>query len=419
MACPQGVSAFEQKKQQLFNANIWKSNFINIWRKYGTFKYVNGVECFDYYRIDGDGAGQRRMSTHLRQPTLWQDTMDNALDWVHLVFNLNKLVELSPDNITLWLDDYKAKLNTYTFSKLYYKIVNNVVTDAYFSSADALVPVNPPTNPVTYEPTTYTRIDDAFLNHLAKTIAERRNMGISNVTYDEVVSLGDVENLMDGMASYHITAGPSGGYIFDLPMLEEEIRDFLMAHAFGTDLLDQLAAKGTIIAIGDASLGTMTYAFPVEVAQKMNGLDFVDLVQIGLDFDYKVTSHWYDFFVKFIKVILAGIAIYFQQYWLAASLLVSQIADLTGNKALKVLATVLSLYAGGVDSLTNIGVSEVGELLANVYGLYMELSYKPEKTTDEEVVDKDQSLFYHAPYEAYSRLYCYKSLISVSVSSVK
>lgn len=400
MACPQGVSAFEQKKQQLFNANIWKSNFINIWRKYGTFKYVNGVECFDYYRIDGDGAGQRRMSKHLRQPTLWQDTMDDDLDWVHLVFNLNKLVELSSENITLWLDDYKAELGTYTFDKLYYKIVNNEVTDAYFSNADV-------------------RIDNEFLNHLAKTIAERRNMDISNVTYDEVVSLGDVENLMDTMASYHSTMGPSDVYSFDLPMLEEEIRDFLMSKSIGTDLLDELAVEGTIVAIGNVTLGTMTYAFPVAVAKKMNGIDFVDLVQTALDFNYKRTSHWYDFFVKFIKLILAGIAVYFQQYWLAASLLVSQIADLTGNKFLKVLATVLSLYAGGVDSLTDIGVSEAAELLSNVYGLYMELSYKPEKTTDEEVVDKDQSLFYHAPYEAYSNLYCYKSLISVSVSAIE
>lgn len=418
MSCSQGVSVFEQKKQQLFNANIWKSNFINIWRQYGTFKYVNGVECFDYYRIDGDGAGQRRMSTHLRQPTLWQDTMDNALDWVHLVFNLNKLVELTPENITLWLDDYKAKLGAYTFAKLYYTIVNDVVTDAYFSSADALVPVTPPTNPVTYKPTTYTRIDDVFLNHLAKTIAERSNIDMHNVTYDTVVSLGDVENLMNTMASYHGVIKSSTVYIFDLPMLEEEIRDFLMAKSIGTDLLDQLAVEGTIIRIGSVSSGTMIYAFPVEVAKKMNGLDFVNLVQMALDFNYKRTTHWYDFFVKFMKLILAGIALYFQQYWLAAALLTSQIADLTGNKYLKILATVLSLYAGGVTSLTDIGVSEAVELLFNVYGLYMELSYKPEKVTNEDVVNKDQSLFYKAPYEAYSNLYCYKPLISISISAI-
>jgi len=201
-------------------------------------------------------------------------------------------------------------------------------------------------------------------------------------------------------------------------MCKKDISAYLLEQGIGTDILDQLVMDGKVIGIGSLHTGTMTYALPVDVARKMNGYAFVKMVEAALDFRYKVDSHWYDFFLKIIKLVLAVIAVYFGFYSLAASLTLSFAADVTGNPVLKVLATISSLWSADPTSLVEIGASEAVSLLLNVYALYVELSFNPEQTTDEEVVDNDQEMFYKAPYSAYNDLYCYKSLTSVSTGAV-
>ena len=397
MACTGSLSNYERKKAALINVNKWKSNFISIWEQYGTFKFVDDIRCFNYYDIDGDGAGQRRMSKHLKQPNLWADTQDDDLDWVHLVFNLSTLVTISLDGVDIWLDAYKLELEDYTFDRLVYTIVDDVVTSNSFYLDNVL-------------------IDDPFLNHLAFLIAERRNVDISNVSYDEIVIMDDVTLLMDDLASFPFGFDPLN-IVFEMPLIKGEIEAYLMEQSIGTDILDQLVMDGVIIGIGNVVAGTMTYALPVDTARKMNGYAFVQMIENALDFTYKVDSHWYDFFLNIIKLVLAAVAAFFGYYYIALSLVLSFAADKTDSAILKVLSTVVLLLDGGVSSLVDVGASEAVSLLMNVYGLYVELSYKPEKTVEEEVVDNDQVMFYKAPYAAYNDLYCYKNLTSVSLTS--
>jgi len=393
MSCNGSISNFERKKQSVINVNKWKSNFISIWEQYGVFKYVGDVRCFDYYDIDGPGEGQKRMSKHLKQPTLWQDTMDSDLDWVHLVFDLSSLITIDDESVAVWLADYKLQLEAYTFDRLVYEIEDRrIISHAFYLDN--------------------VKIDDPFLDHLSLLIAERRNADTNPstasadyyFTYDELVTIPDVQLLMDKLPS--------------LPMCKKDISAYLLEQGIGTDILDQLVMDGKVIGIGSLHTGTMTYALPVDVARKMNGYAFVKMVEAALDFRYKVDSHWYDFFLKIIKLVLAVIAVYFGFYSLAASLTLSFAADVTGNPVLKVLATISSLWSADPTSLVEIGASEAVSLLLNVYALYVELSFNPEQTTDEEVVDNDQEMFYKAPYSAYNDLYCYKSLTSVSTGAV-
>ncbi len=398
MACTGSLSNYERKKAALINVNKWKSNFISIWEQYGTFKFVDDIRCFNYYDIDGDGAGQRRMSKHLKQPNLWADTQDDDLDWVHLVFNLSTLVTISLDGVDIWLDAYKLELEDYTFDRLVYTIVDDVVTSNSFYLDNVL-------------------IDDPFLNHLAFLIAERRNVDISNVSYDEIVIMDDVTLLMDDLASFPFGFDPLN-IVFEMPLIKGEIEAYLMEQSIGTDILDQLVMDGVIIGIGNVVAGTMTYALPVDTARKMNGYAFVQMIENALDFTHKVDSHWYDFFLNIVKLVLAAVAAFFGYYYIALSLVLSFAADKTDSAILKILSAVVSLLDGDVSSLVDVGANEAVSLLMNVYGLYVELSYKPEKTVEEEVVDNDQVMFYKAPYAAYNDLYCYKNLTSVSLTSI-
>lgn len=394
------LPAFQRQKNLILSQNIWKSNFINLWREYGTFREVAGVECFDRYRIDGDSEGQKRMSKILRQPTLWQDTMDDDLKSVHLVFDLNKLIAINDANVSLWLDDYKSELDNYDFDRLAYEIENNVIVSSKFYLEDV-------------------SIDDDFLDHLAFSIAQRRNIDLTfpnprSATYDEIVTLDDVKSLMDALASRHLS--PIGENPFDLGLIQKEIQEYLLKHGIGTDILDQLVMDGTLVGVGNVSLGEMTYALPVDVAQHMNSLSFIKLIQSSLDFIYKRVTHWYDVFLDLGKLILASIAFYFQQYWLGVSLLISFVADKVNSRLLQIVSTIVSLASGDISSLGEMGAREAIELLQNVYALYVEISYTPPSPAQGENTDNnDQKMFYRAPYDAYSGVYDYESLTSVDV----
>jgi len=395
MSCGGVASEYEQFEESLIHANMWKSNFVAIWEKYGTFEYVEGVKCFNYYDIDGDGEGQKRMSKHLKQPTLWQDVMHDDLEWVHLFFNLSKFIYVTPQNIDTWIEDHKLALDDYTFNKLTYTIVDDRVTASGF-----------------YEGTTPK--SEPFLENLAHLIAERKNVDVSNFTYEETVTHDDVKAMIENVASYGYDASDTV-IIYDLPLMKDVIASYLLEKGIGTDLLDELVMDGVLIGVGNVNAGTMTYALPVDVARKMNGFSFVKMVENALEFDYKEESHWYDIFVELIKPILAVIALYFGFYAVALSLVLSFAADVTGNVVFEVLSTLTSLLSGDLTTLVEVGAGEAINLLMNVYALYVDMKFKPEAQSEKEPVEDDKALFFEAPYSAYRELYCYKELVSVSL----
>lgn len=415
MSCGGGVSAFEQKKQALINVNIWKSNFISLWRKYGTFKDVGGVECFDYYRIDGDDDGPEKMSIHLKQATLHDDVKNDDLEWVHLIFNFAKFVNMTPDNIDKWIEYMQGEVENYEFDHLTYNIADLKVVDYNFYKDGNIV-------------------EDEFMQNLAMLIAYRKLVDVKEVyngvnntsrdySYDEDVDIDAVKAMVPPLADYEYgtTDATSDTIYFKVTFVNKFIAGYLMEKGIGTDVLDALVMDGVLIGLGDVGASSMTYAFSVDKAKKMSGFDFVKVVQNALDFYYKEVSHWYDFFVDMIGFILAGIAVYFGQYELAIGLLASAVASYTGSKIFKIIATIVSIVtSGGLTSLANLSISEAVNLVLNVYSLYMELKYNPADGTDkiDDTTANSPEMFYKMPYEAYSGIYCYKELTRVSVSSV-
>lgn len=422
MGCASSVSNYQRKKIQMIGENQWKSNFINIWEQYGVNKWVDGVLCFDYFRIDGPGEGQEKMSKHLKHPDLWQEVQDDDLEWVHFYFKLQSLVSITESNIAAWLAGYKSELSTYTFAKMRVVGVNGSLTEyKFYSAAYTVADESHCTN---NEPdyllidgvchhVVYTAIEDDFLTRLAELIGMRYLQSYTDFVReaDDISTVYAYMNYLDD----HSGSWDTGNLLFILNYIQDVIAEWLMLNGIGTTELDELVLSGKLIGLGDVGSGTMTYALPVQTAREMGGSSFVSIVGSSLNFDYKEETSWFDYFMSIVKVVLAGVAIYFQQYWLAASLFVSAAADVTGSKELRILSTVLSIYAMDITSLQAVGVGEAAKLLSNVYGLYTELAYKPETGNQEEPVDKEQEMYYKAPYDAYSQLYCYKDMISVSV----
>jgi len=399
MSCGGELSNYDRTKKALINVNLWKSNFVAIWLKYGTFKTVNGVQCFDYYDIDGDGEGQRKMSKHLKQPNLWQETINEDLDYVHLVFDLSRYIEPSDEGIAAWREDIKNKLATYSFTRLTYTIENDRVNSYGFYDATV-------------------KIEDDFLNKIALFIAERRRAdvyGSGAVVFDATLTQEEVGVLVDWASEYQTGVGILARTVFRVNIVGEAIRGFMLERGFGTAALDALVMSGFLVGTGDISTALVSYGLPVDAVRKMSGYQFVALLEGAMAFDYKVDSNWYDVFLEFASLILAGIALYFGQVQLAVSLVLSFVAEKTDSTTLKIISAAYSIYTGGLDNISNIGIAEATSLLLQVYGLYVELSFKSEKSTEEEVGKDDKNLLYKAPYSAYSKLYCYKPLISVSV----
>ena len=405
MSCSGRVSNFERKKQALFNVNLWKSNFIALWQQYGTFDWVNGVQVFGQYDIRGAGTGPVKMSKHLRQPTLSKDVDDPDLAWVNLQFDLSRLVTVTPSDISGWVTAMRAECATYVYDTLKYEIADNVVTSHGFYSNGVLQ-------------------SDDFLDRFSLFIAEyKRSELVANYVfgsgpidfiYDALVTQAAVD-VMIGEVSTHDFSITVGDYTspYTVPMIEPYVKTYLMGQSLGTDILDAWVLEGVLVASGDVATGITTYSVPVDVAKKMGGYAFVQLVEKTLDFKYDVNRRWFDFLLKVIKLVIAVVAAYFGFYYIALSLIFSFAADVTGKIVFRVLSYVVGYLATGVPSLSDVGVGEAASLLMNVYGLYVELSYKPEQTTEVQEVSDDQEMFYRAPYAAYSNLYCYKNLISI------
>jgi len=405
MACKSQASNYDRKKASLIDANMWKSMFISLWKKYGDFETIDGVEIFGYYRIDGDGEGQHKMSKHLQDKDLWEKTMNDDVADVKLYFNLNKLIEIDAASVQLWVDTQKALVNGSLFDTLTYTIQNHEVVSAGFYKDNALV-------------------TDVFYVKLASWVAEKKRLELEedtlwngNYGYTQAVTAPFVQSLFVWVASYTDNFGSSDTLIFDITEVEEEIRAFLSVRGIGTNILDELVTKGTIN-VGNAA-GEKIYYLPVDKAKKMSGFVFIELVTQTLDFRVNKKGGFWRTLLRFAKVILAGIALYFQQYWLAASLFVGFIADETGIKALKIVSQGLGLMQGDFTSLSSIGVSEAVSLLVNIYQIYITLEYNPESGVEPSAdANSDQYMMYKAPYSAYEDLYCYEKLVAVRVGAV-
>lgn len=408
MSCGGGLSNFERKKKALIYANRWKSNFIAIWRKYGTFQTVNGVECFDWYRIDGGGEGQKKMSKHLKQPDLWQKAQNDDLEWVHLFFNVDLLIEMTKENIDKWRVYMERYIRTKSFNRLKYRIAQNEVVEAKFSMYTAETEDAPAKD----EP-----VNDAVLDRLAFLIALMEADSLSSgseYAYDRLVSYADVDSMVDDLLS--VNPFDDAYSVFAFPPVEKDIRSWLMQEGIGVDILDTLVVEGVLVS-GTIDSTTTAYYVPVSAIKKMNGFAFVKFLARTLDFHYKKEgSALWNFFKQIVGLILAAVAAYFGFFEIAASLLAGFFAGKIDNPYFKIILAVVMAFGGDFSGgFAAMGAADAVSLLLNVYSVYMELKYTAPKADTSENSDTTQEMFYRAPYSAYQGIYCYKDLISVSV----
>lgn len=408
--CDNQLSNFERKKKALIYGNLWKSNFIKLWETYGTFKTVDGIKCFDGYRIDGNGEGQVRMSRHLKQPDLCKETMNDDLEWVRLVFSLDKLARLSPEIIAAWIAAMKEEILTYGFDHLNYTIVSGRVAEHYFSLNGVAL------------------LEDTFLHDVSLWVAElalyNAKIGLLesqydtiNITYDSAVTPSDIAPMMDdigALSSDYISQGFFGnyGYDFRLPFIEKYIQAWSVQQKLGADILDDLVQGGFLIGTGTE----FGYELPVESVRKMNPFVFFKLLSSTLDFDYKEEGSFLEnLFKNLLGLILGVFALLIGQVEIAIALFTGFFLSKIGNPIIKAVATVIVMFLTGGLDISSFGISEAVNLLMNVYSIYIELKMPMPEKEHEESVENEQYMFYKAPYSAYNDIYCYKDLISVSL----
>ena len=369
--------------------------FLNLWVKYGSLQTINGVECLDTYRIDGDDVGQHKMSNHLRQSDMWEQTQSPDVARVDLWFDLKKLVEIDDAGVQAWIADMQNRATTLPYDELRYEIVDHAVVSHGFYNGGALV-------------------NDAFYDTLSSYIAQKKLFDLENtigfagdLSYANPMDAATLNALIAGTANY------SAGFVFDVDEVEDAVREYMINNTLGTNILDGLVTDGVIV--GDTLVsGGYTYYLPLDTAKKMNGFAFIELVTKTLDFKVKKEGGFWNFLKRFAKLILAGIAVFYQQYWLAASLLTGFIADISGIKALQIISQVIGIFEGDFTSLLNLGASEAVNLLISVYSVYIELQYSPDtESIEEDNNASTQKMFYRAPYSAYNDIYCYARLIAV------
>jgi hypothetical protein len=412
--------AFKKHKKKL--SNQFKTRFIALWEEYGEFQVVDGVRCFAGYRIDGDGEGQKRMSWLLKQPKLWEETKDKHFDWVKLVFALGKLQTITADDVEAFFEYYKNNTHNKGADRLHYKFqkviepddygyytTEHVVTEHWFDRK--IVTETDGVEVITWE-----KIEgDDFLDELSWELAD--------LALDDAVWFDPYE-ITEIVADIELTEAELDEKIDELrillPLSEtyrvatigEKIREYTIEQSVGDNVLDDLEYVNYY---GDDG----QYYLSVDAAKKMNGEVFMKLVVKTMDFRTKLKSKykWRKRLLFLVAVVASGVALFFGQPHIAASIMLSYIGSITTNKTLKVLAQIASIAVGGAGSgFSAIGASEAFNLIMNVASLYFTLqSDKSVPIEHTEDGDEEQRLFYKMPYDLYDDIYCFDELVSVSV----
>ena len=188
MACA-GAGSYEAQRLATKHykrkiAKQFKSRFISWWKKHGETITVNGVECFDGFRIDGDAFPQKHMSFLLHQKDLWETTQDKHFDWVKLYFNLGKLLEVTDADVDAFFAYYKDRSHNQNADRLHYKLeevtnptdyggytTNKVVSEHWFDKK--IVTRSQDADGNTIETVTWEKIEgDDYLDELSWELAE-------------------------------------------------------------------------------------------------------------------------------------------------------------------------------------------------------------------------------------------------------
>ncbi len=438
-----GIGSYEQqrlakKKYRKKLANQFKTRFIAAWERYGEFQDVNGVRCFAGYRIDGDGAGQKRMSWLLKQPDLWEESQDKHFDWVKLYFNLNKIQQITDADVDAFFTYYKNLSHGRNADKLHYKLeqvttpddygyytTDKVVTEHWFEKKIVTVTQDEDGNDV--ETITWEKIDDdEYLEELSWELAyldlqdavwtdPDTLQPITEIVHDEELDEAALDAKIDGLRATEQFAGAFEGLqtVYVVPAIGDKIRDYTIDQSVGNNVLDDLEYVNYW---GDDG----TYYLSVDAAKKMNGETFMNLVMKTLDFRTKVKSKykWRKFLLTLVAFVGAGVALFFGQAQIAGAILAGYVGGVSHSQTIKVLTQIATLaLSPGAGGLASMSASEAINLILNVAALYFSMQQGNSLPAQQEEMngEDDQRLFYRMPYDIYDDIYCFEDMISVSV----
>jgi hypothetical protein len=228
----------EYLKQKLLRSSAFKNRFLKLWEEYGVIYTHGGEKFFDNYRISGTGVGATEMSKTFKSPSMSSElSNEEGVSSVDLIFDFNKLIILTDNMLSSWLDNYRSEMFSKSFDGLYYKIYEYRVEDAYFlREIDTEIG----------EPTEYEEINDSFLNQLAFDIAERERLsyyngayidfgvgGVSIIEFHEEISIIDVNYLLNKLIEHEYLADFSSR---DKNMTLLDIRDRILKYAIDNNI---------------------------------------------------------------------------------------------------------------------------------------------------------------------------------------
>jgi len=433
-----GVGDYEAQRQARRRykrkiANQFKTRFIAAWEKYGEFIDVNGVRCFAGYRIDREGAGQKRMSWILKDPDLWEETADKHFDWVKLYFNLNKLQQITDEDVDAFFTHYKNLSHGKDADKLHYKLeqvqtpddygyytTDKVVTEHWFEKKIVTVTQDGDGNDV--ETVTWEKIEgDDYLDELSWELAYLDLLDavwydpdtlqpITEIVHDEELDEAALDAKIDALRATDVGVLGDGQILYKVATIGDKIHEYTVSQSVGDNVLDSLEE---VHYFGDDG----TYYLSVDAAKRMNSETFIKLVTKTLDFRSKLKSKykWRKRLMVIGAFVISGIALALGQPQIAAATMAGLVGSVSGNRSIQIIAQVAMLATGNPEGLAAMSASEALNLVMNIAALYFTLQQNNALPSEErEDVQSEQYMFYQLPYDAYSDIYCYEDMISVS-----
>ena len=367
------------KKNKLFQANRFKNRFLKAWLKYGTFTEIDGRKYLSKYRISGDSDGAILMSKILGTPTLHNDVEDKHISYTDIFLNFSKLLKVDAEHVEAWLNNYKEQLSTKNFNKLYYKINEQKVEEAYFIEI-----VDEEEN----------KIEDDFLDGLALDLAERRRADfykwgchcidfgvtyeagefkeITEIEYSELVTIEDVEDTMNRLDDVRFYNWEDNSVTYFMPSIRDKVMSFSIENQIGVDILNELGFVHPVFQEG-------SYVLEYDKAKRMNGEAFLALIIKIIDFDSHEKSKyfWRHALVGFATVVVGGIIIvYTGNVYTGFAFMTGTFGTMMNSKELKIISSILSLGSMDIDflnvgvSFMNLGYEEAIELVMNIGSIY-------------------------------------------------
>lgn len=421
------MSIYQEYKAIFFlrkrRENAFKNIFIKNWNSFGTFYIYNGVRYLDGYRISGDSVGAIKMAKTFHDREMNSRISDeDGVKSADLFFDFSKLVPMTYLMKSTWLYDYKLTMQSKDFDKIYYKIDRWDVLEAYFVKfeygTDGKV-------------NSEEKINDSFLNSLAWDLAEVQRLSYYDgveikfdtedvwIEYDEEVSHYDISSSMNNFINdSYLIPSVNREKAYTLHYIYERIFQYAFLNDIDMERLEEypflyyVPNKGFMISLEDI--------------KNLKIKIFLNLIENILDFKIQWTLKY------MLKRVLTDILVFAFSVFLmftgniagGLSLWTGYIGEMSNNKGLKILSSLLGIYSLGSGeegfSFLNIGYEDAFQLLAEISSIYYSLE-RPNIKEEEELIDGNDSyrILYSSPFSIYSTIYEYEELISVSVENIK